>query len=194
MPTFVIEKIVVEGVHHGSERIVAAETLLAIGRGYTETQLQQALPSHRAASLRRHGRLCTATGYGARALRAGDHGRGDDAGLPGRRVGGGRDWWAHPSLCLRYSLGRRADSGVRRALLLPGAERGHPQPERVRNDVRPDHGVRRAFHASLRDRLQRITTCSADTSSAPCLWGGKHPSGRTPGASNATGRPRSHCP
>ncbi len=42
-PPFVIEKIVVEGVRHGSEAIVAAETLLAIGQSYTEKQLQQAL-------------------------------------------------------------------------------------------------------------------------------------------------------
>lgn len=42
-PTFVIEKIVIAGVRHGSERIVAAETLLTIGRSYTEKQLQEAL-------------------------------------------------------------------------------------------------------------------------------------------------------
>lgn len=42
-PTFVIEKITVEGMRHGSARIVAAETLLAIGQAYTEKQLQQAL-------------------------------------------------------------------------------------------------------------------------------------------------------
>ncbi len=42
-PTFVIEKIVVEGVRHGSEKIVAAETLLTPGETYSEAQLQQAL-------------------------------------------------------------------------------------------------------------------------------------------------------
>jgi hypothetical protein len=42
-PIFVIEKIVIEGIRHGSERIVAAETLLTVGRAYTEKQLQQAL-------------------------------------------------------------------------------------------------------------------------------------------------------
>jgi outer membrane protein assembly factor BamA len=40
---FVIEKIAVEGVKHGSQKIVAAETLLTLGGSYTEQQLQEAL-------------------------------------------------------------------------------------------------------------------------------------------------------
>ena len=40
---FVIEKIVVEGVRHGSQKIVAAETLLTLGSSYSEPQLQEAL-------------------------------------------------------------------------------------------------------------------------------------------------------
>jgi hypothetical protein len=40
---FLIEKIVVEGVKHGSAKIVAAETLLTLGSSYTEAQLQEAL-------------------------------------------------------------------------------------------------------------------------------------------------------
>ena len=41
--SFVIEKIVVVGVHHGSEGIVASETLLTSGNAYTEAQLREAL-------------------------------------------------------------------------------------------------------------------------------------------------------
>jgi hypothetical protein len=41
--TFWIEKIVVQGVHHGSERIVVTETLLTLGKAYTEPQLREAL-------------------------------------------------------------------------------------------------------------------------------------------------------
>lgn len=41
--SFLIEKIVVEGVGHGSEKIVAAETLLRLGSSYTEPQLREAL-------------------------------------------------------------------------------------------------------------------------------------------------------
>jgi hypothetical protein len=41
--SFLIEKIVVTGVRHGSEGIVASETLLVLGRTYTESQLREAL-------------------------------------------------------------------------------------------------------------------------------------------------------
>ena len=41
--SFVIEKIVVEGVRHGSERIVVSELLLTLGNAYTEAQLREAL-------------------------------------------------------------------------------------------------------------------------------------------------------
>lgn len=40
---FLIEKIVVEGVGHGAEKIVSAETLLRLGSSYTEAQLREAL-------------------------------------------------------------------------------------------------------------------------------------------------------
>lgn len=41
--TFVIERIVVEGVRHGSEKIVLSELLLTLGAAYTEAQLREAL-------------------------------------------------------------------------------------------------------------------------------------------------------
>ena len=41
--SFLIEKIVVEGMKHGSAKIVAAETLLALGSSLTEPQLREAL-------------------------------------------------------------------------------------------------------------------------------------------------------
>jgi hypothetical protein len=42
-PTFLVERIVVEGVRHGSEPIVVSETLLALGQEYTEAELREAL-------------------------------------------------------------------------------------------------------------------------------------------------------
>ncbi len=42
-PSFLIEKVVVEGARHGSEKIVVAETLLRPGSSYTEAQLREAL-------------------------------------------------------------------------------------------------------------------------------------------------------
>jgi hypothetical protein len=41
--SFVIEAIVVEGVKHGSEKIVVSELLLTLGTAYTEAELRQAL-------------------------------------------------------------------------------------------------------------------------------------------------------
>lgn len=42
-PSFAIEKIVVEGVRHGSEKVVVSELLLTLGSAYTEAQLREAL-------------------------------------------------------------------------------------------------------------------------------------------------------
>ncbi len=95
-----IEKIVVEGVRHGSEKIVAAETLLTPRQAYSEAQLQQAL--HRVErlpfvveagfSLRRgsergrHELVITVTEampvFFGRSFEVGGSGGGDPPGLP----------------------------------------------------------------------------------------------------------------
>ncbi len=151
-PTFVIERIVVEGVRHGAAAIVAAETLLTIGQRLHGDAAPAGPPPRRAAAVRGRGRFRAAKGHRARPLRAGDHGRGDEADLPGGRASW-REWRAG-SGGTAYQAGRaELAPGAGRSSLLPGAERGQ------RDAARPDGSRRHGLQTGLRHRATRTTTC-----------------------------------
>ena len=161
--SFVIEKIVVVGVRHGSEGIVASETLLTLGRAYTEPQLRDGAAAGRAAAVRGERRALAAARQRARALRARGHGRRDEAGLlrrrPGCRVVEGRGTYPR-------RMGRRRQPRARRARLLRTEQRGQRHLRWLWS--RSPMAAAASADGVLRRSPTVITTCSAATSWARC--------------------------